>query len=76
MDVAHHHTLMFTNLGWNIAFDHDPDQAMNTRKQLFAQLADSGERAYGFHLPWPGIGRIARNGSGYRWIGERWSWGS
>jgi len=76
MDVAHHHTLMFTNPGWNIAFDHDPEQAMHTRKRLFAQLADTGERSYGFHLPWPGVGRIARHGSGYRWIGERWSWGS
>ena len=76
MDVAHHHTLMFTNPGWGIAFDHEPEQATDTRKKLFARLAATNERAYGFHLPWPGIGRIIPRGSGYAWNGERWSWGS
>lgn len=76
MDVAHHHTLMFTNPGWNIAFDHDPEQAKDTRKKLFAELAATNERSYGFHLPWPGIGRIVPRGRGYSWVGERWSWGS
>lgn len=76
MDVAHHHTLMFTNPGWGIAFDHEPDVAIDTRKKLFAQLAATRERAYGFHLPWPGIGRIIPRGHGYAWEPERWSWGS
>jgi glyoxylase-like metal-dependent hydrolase (beta-lactamase superfamily II) len=76
MDVAHHHTLMFTNPAWGIAFDHEPEQAIETRKKLFAQLAAVNERAYGFHLPWPGIGRVAKRGAGYTWEAERWSWGS
>lgn len=78
MDVAHHHTLMFTNPAWGIAFDHQPEQAIATRKKLFAQLAATNERAYGFHLPWPGLGRIVNRpgGAGYAWEGERWSWGS
>lgn len=76
VDVAHHHTLMFTDPGWNIAFDHNPDQAIATRKKLFAELAVTKERSYGFHLPWPGIGRVMPRGRGYAWVGERWSWGS
>lgn len=76
MDLAHHHTLMFTKASWNIAFDHNPEQAVDTRKKVFAQLAQTNERAYGFHLPWPGIGRILPKGEGYTWVGERWSWGS
>jgi glyoxylase-like metal-dependent hydrolase (beta-lactamase superfamily II) len=75
MDVAHHHTLMFRNPGWGIAFDHEPDVAIDTRRKVFAELATTHERAYGFHLPWPGIGRVARSGNGYAWEGERWSWG-
>ena len=74
MDVAHHHTLMFTNPGWGIAFDHLPEQATDTRRKVFAQLAATHERAYGFHLPWPGLGRVAAHGAGYTWQGERWSW--
>lgn len=76
VDVAHHHTLMFTNPGWGIAFDHEPAQAIVTRKKLFAQLAATNERAYGFHLPWPGLGRIMKHDAGYLWNPERWSWGS
>jgi glyoxylase-like metal-dependent hydrolase (beta-lactamase superfamily II) len=76
MDVSHHHTLMFTNPGWGIAFDHEPEQAIVTRKKLFAKLAATKERAYGFHLPWPGIGRLLPRGQGYSWDAERWSWGS
>lgn len=76
MDVAHHHTLMFTNPGWGIAFDHEPEQAIDTRKKLFTQLAATHERAYGFHLPWPGLGRVMKRGTGFAWEGERWSWGS
>jgi glyoxylase-like metal-dependent hydrolase (beta-lactamase superfamily II) len=76
MDVAHHHSLMFTDPAWNIAFDHDPEQAVDTRKKLFARLAGTHERAYGFHLPWPGLGRVAARGSSYGWDAERWIWGS
>jgi glyoxylase-like metal-dependent hydrolase (beta-lactamase superfamily II) len=76
MDVAHHHTLMFTDPAWGIAFDHEPEQAIDTRKKLFGELAATKQRAYGFHLPWPGIGRIIPRGKGYAWVGERWSWGS
>ncbi|MCX6951408.1 MAG: MBL fold metallo-hydrolase, partial [Verrucomicrobia bacterium] len=75
MDVAHHHTLMFTDPGWGIAFDHEPELAIDTRKKLFAELSTTHERAYGFHLPWPGLGRVAKAGPGYAWQGERWSWG-
>ncbi len=76
MDVAHHHTLMFTDPAWGIAFDHEPEQAIDTRKKLFAELATTNERSYGFHLPWPGIGRVMKRGTGYSWEAERWSWGS
>lgn len=75
MDVAHHHTLMFTNPDWGVAFDHHPDQARETRKKVFSKLAATHERAYGFHLPWPGLGRVTTRGTGYGWEAERWSWG-
>lgn len=75
MDVAHHHTLMFTDPAWGIAFDHEPEVAIDTRKKLFAELSTTHERCYGFHLPWPGLGRVAKADRGYAWQGERWSWG-
>jgi glyoxylase-like metal-dependent hydrolase (beta-lactamase superfamily II) len=76
MDVAHHHLLMFTNPSWFIEFDHQPDVAVTTRKKVFGRLSGTGERAYGFHLPWPGLGRVHGNHGAFRWESERWKWGS
>lgn len=76
MDVAHNHLLNFTDPTWFIEFDHLPEVAVSTRQRLFSQLAHTRERAYGFHLPWPGIGRVLPKNQGYRWEQERWSWGS
>lgn len=76
MDVAHHHVLMFTDPAWGIEFDHEPDLAVETRRKVWARLAASNERTYGFHLPWPALGRVATHAQGYAWQPERWSWGS
>lgn len=76
MDVAHHHLLMFTDPSWFIEFDHVPEVAVATRKKIFAHLAATGERAYGFHLPWPGLGRVHTRPHAFAWEPERWSWGS
>jgi glyoxylase-like metal-dependent hydrolase (beta-lactamase superfamily II) len=76
MDVAHHHVLMFTDPSWFIEFDHLPEVAVATRRKVFDRLAGTRERAYGFHLPWPGLGRVLPKGKGYAWEIERWSWGS
>lgn len=74
MDAVHHHVLMFADPGWTIAFDHDPDQAVATRRKLFAKETAQRTRLYGFHLPWPGLGHLAAAGSGYRWVPERMEW--
>ncbi|MEO6005447.1 MAG: MBL fold metallo-hydrolase [Opitutus sp.] len=76
MDLAHHHLLMFTDSSWFIEFDHVPEVAVATRKKVFGRLAGTRERAYGFHLPWPGLGRILPNQAAFKWDTERWSWGS
>ena len=76
MDLAHHHLLMFADPTWNIAFDHDPAQSVATRKKFWAEAAAKRTRCLGFHLPWPGIGHIVADGSGYRWWPEAWRWQS
>lgn len=74
MDLAHHHLLMFADPAWTIAFDHEPDLSVVTRKKFWAEAAAKRTRCYGFHLPWPGIGHIVADGSGYRWWAEAWRW--
>lgn len=74
-DLAHHPLLMFTNPDWNIAFDHDPDQSVATRKKYWAEAATKHTRCYGFHLPWPGLGHVIDYGSNaYRWWPEPSAW--
>lgn len=74
-DLAHHSLLMFTNPEWFIAFDHDPEQSIITRKKYWKDAAAKHTRCYGFHLPWPGLGRIvARNESSYTWWQEPLGW--
>ena len=74
VDSVHHHMLMFRDPKWSIGLDHTPKLAVETRRRIFSQAAQSRTRCYGFHIPWPGIGHIAKQGSGYAWIPERQWW--
>lgn len=74
MDLSHHSLLMFANPDWTIAFDHDPVQAVVTRKKYWSEAAAKRTRCYGFHLPWPGLGRIVQTGPAYSWWAEKWTW--
>ena len=74
-DLAHNHVLMFENPDWFIDFDHHPEAAIATRKKVFAEIAATKERAYGFHLPWPGLGVVIPNGrKGYQWVPSSHRW--
>jgi glyoxylase-like metal-dependent hydrolase (beta-lactamase superfamily II) len=74
-DLAHNHVLMLEDPSWFIDFDHNPEVAIATRKKVFAEIAATKERAYGFHIPWPGLGVVTPNGrKGYQWIPSTWRW--
>ena len=44
--------------------------AATTRGQVLATLAGSKKKVFAYHLPWPGIGHVRRNGEGYEWVAE------
>lgn len=71
-DTAHHQAIMVAHPEWTVMFDTDAPEAMATRKKLFAQAAQERARLYSYHLPWPGIGYLRTEGSGYRWAAEPW----
>ena len=74
-DLAHNHVLMLHDPSWFIDFDHHPDQAIATRRKVFAEIGATRERAYGFHLPWPGLGVIVPKGKdSYFWSADSWRW--
>ncbi len=71
-DAVHDPAFDLAEPGWATVFDHDPARAEATRRGLLAEAASSGARLLGYHMPFPGIGRVAPAGRGWRWIPERW----
>jgi glyoxylase-like metal-dependent hydrolase (beta-lactamase superfamily II) len=67
-DVAFHDPLSYTFPEATSAFDTDPQQAVTTRLRVLARLADERTHVVGYHNPWPGLGRIERAGSTYRFV--------
>jgi glyoxylase-like metal-dependent hydrolase (beta-lactamase superfamily II) len=65
-DVLTHPLISFAHPEWRTTADHVPEQAVTTRKRLLDRLAGDRSRLIGFHLPYPGIGTVARNGAAYR----------
>jgi glyoxylase-like metal-dependent hydrolase (beta-lactamase superfamily II) len=73
-DTMHHSIVSVQQPDWTIAFDSDPKAAVVTRKKLFDRIAADRLRVLGYHMPWPGLGHIAKRGAGYEWMIEPWSW--
>jgi len=71
-DLAHHPVIMFRNPSWTVAFDTDEALAAATRKKLFEEFATNRSRVLGYHLPFHGVGHIAKDGAGYPWVPEAW----
>lgn len=67
-DIVHSHTLQFEKPETAIEFDIDPQAAVQTRLQDFAQYAKDGQLIAAPHLPFPGLGYIYKNGPSYQWM--------
>lgn len=67
-DVVHHYALLFENPGWEFAFDSDPKQAARTRVKLFDMAVSEKLPLIGYHFPFPGLGNIRREGSGFAYV--------
>ena len=51
--------------GWQGAYDQDGPKAEATRRRLMDRVVADNMMVCGSHFPWPGVGRIAKDGSGY-----------
>jgi hypothetical protein len=57
---------MFKDPSWTTAFDTKEEQAAATRTKLFNELAANRTRVLRYHLPFPGIGHIAKEMTTWR----------
>lgn len=64
-DIAHH-SILLRRPKMAITFDTDGEMAAASRIRMCDMLASQKIPAMIFHLPWPGIGNIAKEGEGFR----------
>lgn len=67
-DVVHHAAYQFARPDWSVVFDVDPRQAAETRRRTLARVVSERALVAGMHLPFPGFGRVEREGEGYAFV--------
>jgi glyoxylase-like metal-dependent hydrolase (beta-lactamase superfamily II) len=65
-DVSNHPALFVRHPGWQARFDQFPDQAVATRRKIYAMLVDEKLPVQGFHFPFPSRGHAEPAGDGFR----------
>jgi len=71
-DIVHAAVLQFAKPDWSIAFDVDMNQGSATRKKVFDMAATDRLLVAGMHLPFPGVGHVAKAGDGYAFAPLEW----
>jgi len=70
-DALTHQVVSFQKPDWHFGFDQIPEQAAATRRRLLDMLATDRIGIVGYHLPWPGVGRVETGKDGaFRYIAE------
>jgi glyoxylase-like metal-dependent hydrolase (beta-lactamase superfamily II) len=64
---AAHSIVQFEHPDWSPAFDTDGVQSAASRRMLFERLASSGAWLMAYHIPFPGIGKVIRQGATWAW---------
>jgi glyoxylase-like metal-dependent hydrolase (beta-lactamase superfamily II) len=64
-DAAYVPALCAAHPGWHGVFDQDPVLAEVSRRKLLDRVIADKMLICGSHFPWPGLGKIARDGAGY-----------
>lgn len=67
-DCAHHQVASLAQPDWHCVFDIDKEQGAATRKRVYDMLATERLPIIGYHMPFPSVGYVERQGSAYRWL--------
>ena len=65
-DVNNHFAVFSRNPDWHGWFDQDPVQAAATRRRVYDMLVAEMMPVQAYHHPFPGLGRVEKDGNGYR----------
>ncbi len=67
-DTANHYVWSLAHPDWEVSFDTDKAAAAATRKAVFGMLAADRVPFIGYHMPFPGMGFVEANDSGFRYV--------
>jgi glyoxylase-like metal-dependent hydrolase (beta-lactamase superfamily II) len=67
-DIMHAAAAQFPDPSVSIQYDSDLPAALEQRKKVFVDAAEHRYWVGGAHLPFPGIGHLRTNGSGYTFV--------
>jgi glyoxylase-like metal-dependent hydrolase (beta-lactamase superfamily II) len=72
-DIVHNAALQFPEPDRALAFDTDQAAAISTRRRVFDMVATDKLMIAGAHLPFPGLGHVAKASAGYAYVPMSWS---
>ena len=67
-DLFHIQAIQFPNPSVSLIYDADPKQAVAQRKQIFKDASEQGFLIGAAHLPFPGIGHVAKAKEGFQYL--------
>lgn len=67
-DVTNHYVASLEKPDWHCAFDMDAEKAAETRKKVLDMIATDKIACTGYHMPFPAVGYVEKQGSGFRWV--------
>lgn len=70
-DTVHSAIVSLAHPEWTIGYDGDPALGRKNREAMLATLAADHALVFAPHLPFPGIGRVEKAATGYRWVPAR-----
>nr|CAD6614793.1 MBL fold metallo-hydrolase [Rhizobium sp. Khangiran2] len=67
-DTANHFVLSLQRPDWEVRFDMDKEAAAETRKKVFDMVATDKVAFLGYHMPFPAVGYVEKQETGYRFV--------
>jgi len=72
-DLLHSDVLLAPHPEWGFSGDTDLAMAAATRRSVLQTLSENRTKIFSYHLPWPGIGHVRRQGEGFEWVAEAYA---
>jgi glyoxylase-like metal-dependent hydrolase (beta-lactamase superfamily II) len=67
-DVSNIPSFFLRNPDWQVMFDNEPATAVATRHKVYDMAAAEKMLITGYHFPFPCVGHVEKDGSGYRLV--------